>query len=287
MKRNWKWYFTAAAALFLILFFLNAATVTDKTFEQTNQLTLMRNVGHLVLKSTGDTLSRVLPVKQLQDKSYELSFEHVFLPNPDSILVIAMQQLKAFTPFAVELWNIDSNTMVHSFVVSAKEDEMVLPCLNRPLPLNKYKIVIRFANSHTSGNSLFAGAIVLFFIAGAFAWYKTRSPKKQAIIEADPSFITVGNIKFYPQQQTIVYETAVTELTSKENHVLLLLAQSPNEVVERSRLQKEVWEDQGVIVTRSLDIFISRLRKKLSADGAVKIVNVHGKGYKLEVHHPV
>jgi len=62
-----------------------------------------------------------------------------------------------------------------------------------------------------------------------------------------------------------------------------ILALSPNEIIERSRLQKEVWEDEGVIVGRSLDMFISKLRKKLEVDPNINIVVIRGKGYKLEV----
>jgi DNA-binding response OmpR family regulator len=46
---------------------------------------------------------------------------------------------------------------------------------------------------------------------------------------------------------------------------------------------KEVWEDEGVIVGRSLDMFVSKLRKKLQADPCISILNVHGKGYKLVI----
>jgi DNA-binding response OmpR family regulator len=53
--------------------------------------------------------------------------------------------------------------------------------------------------------------------------------------------------------------------------------------VERSRIQKEIWEDEGVIVGRSLDVFISKLRKKLELDERVKIVVIRGMGYRLEV----
>jgi len=70
---------------------------------------------------------------------------------------------------------------------------------------------------------------------------------------------------------------------TKENKILLILAQSPNTVIERARLQKEIWEDEGVIVGRSLDMFISKLRKKLEIDPSIQLVNIHGKGYRLEV----
>ena len=73
-------------------------------------------------------------------------------------------------------------------------------------------------------------------------------------------------------------------LTRTETRVLGIFALSPNEIIERSRLQKEIWEDEGVIVGRSLDMFISKLRKKLEPDPNIKIAVIRGKGYKLEIN---
>ena len=65
--------------------------------------------------------------------------------------------------------------------------------------------------------------------------------------------------------------------------MLGIFAENINTEVPRERLQKEVWEDEGVIVGRSLDMFISKLRKKLSTEPGIQIVSIHGKGYKLIV----
>jgi DNA-binding response OmpR family regulator len=73
------------------------------------------------------------------------------------------------------------------------------------------------------------------------------------------------------------------DLTKTEARVLRIFALTPNEAIERSRLQKEIWEDEGVIVGRSLDMFISKLRKKLEPDPTLKIAVIRGKGYKLEI----
>ena len=72
-------------------------------------------------------------------------------------------------------------------------------------------------------------------------------------------------------------------LTTKESKILHILALQQNQIIDRDKLQKEVWENEGVIVGRSLDMFISKLRKKLEQDEQVKITNVHSRGYKLEV----
>jgi DNA-binding response OmpR family regulator len=72
------------------------------------------------------------------------------------------------------------------------------------------------------------------------------------------------------------------DLTGTETRLLLIFASSPNQTIQRSRLQKEIWEDEGVIVGRSLDMFISKLRKKLELIRNINIVVIRGKGYKLE-----
>ena len=73
------------------------------------------------------------------------------------------------------------------------------------------------------------------------------------------------------------------ELSNKETELLTLLHSHANEPMERSVLLEKVWGDEGNYVGRTLDVFISKLRKKLEADPSVKIVNIRGVGYKLIV----
>ncbi|MEO6521854.1 MAG: winged helix-turn-helix domain-containing protein [Mucilaginibacter sp.] len=69
-----------------------------------------------------------------------------------------------------------------------------------------------------------------------------------------------------------------------ETRLLLIFATSPNETIARSRLQKEIWEDEGIIVGRSPDMFISKLRKKLELDPNINIPVIRGKRYELEIN---
>ena len=62
-----------------------------------------------------------------------------------------------------------------------------------------------------------------------------------------------------------------------------LFVAKPNEIISREELTKKVWEDNGVIVGRSLDTYVSKLRKKLQEDPNIKLTNIHGVGYKLEI----
>ena len=83
--------------------------------------------------------------------------------------------------------------------------------------------------------------------------------------------------------QRLLLENEVISLTDKECKVLELLNRNFGELITRETLMQEIWISEGVITGRSLDMFVSKLRKKLSADPSVKIVNLHGKGYKMIV----
>jgi DNA-binding response OmpR family regulator len=73
------------------------------------------------------------------------------------------------------------------------------------------------------------------------------------------------------------------ELSDKESRLLEIFARQQNQLITRDRLLKEVWEDDGIFTARSLDVFVSKLRKKLKSDPSIQIANVYGKGYKLEI----
>jgi DNA-binding response OmpR family regulator len=102
--------------------------------------------------------------------------------------------------------------------------------------------------------------------------------------KADGQFVyTLGTFQFDFSNQQLRNGDRVLELTAKESKLLRLFCLHPNKVIERDTIQKAIWEDEGYFVGRSMDVFISRLRKILKGDPAVNLLNVHGIGYKLEV----
>jgi len=61
-----------------------------------------------------------------------------------------------------------------------------------------------------------------------------------------------------------------------------IFAENINQIVEREKLMKEIWEDESIVViSRNVDVLVSKLRKKLSDDNSLKFINVHGRGYKF------
>jgi len=83
---------------------------------------------------------------------------------------------------------------------------------------------------------------------------------------------------------SLLYGKKVSQLSHKETELLSQLYSNANSVVEREVILKNVWGDDGDYVGRTLDVFISKLRKKLEPDSNVKIMNVRGVGYKLIIN---
>ena len=92
---------------------------------------------------------------------------------------------------------------------------------------------------------------------------------------------TIGNYTFDPLKQLLFFGGDSVRLTTKESELLELLCRNGNEVLERNFALKSIWIDDNYFNARSMDVYITRLRKYLKQDPAVRILNVHGRGYKL------
>jgi two-component system OmpR family response regulator len=91
----------------------------------------------------------------------------------------------------------------------------------------------------------------------------------------------IGDYTFDPLIQMLVFKGLSIKLTTKESELLELLCQHSNEILERNYALKTIWIDDNYFNARSMDVYITRLRKYLREDPSVKILNVHGRGYKL------
>ncbi len=93
----------------------------------------------------------------------------------------------------------------------------------------------------------------------------------------------IGKYTFDAQKQTLSHEGTIQNLTTKENELLRLLCNNANRILERNFALKAIWIDDNYFNARSMDVYITKLRKYLKEDPDVQIINVHGKGYKLIV----
>lgn len=94
---------------------------------------------------------------------------------------------------------------------------------------------------------------------------------------------TLGKFTFDTRKQTLSDGDDSVKLTTKESELLKLLCQNANKVLERNYALKSIWIDDNYFNARSMDVYITKLRKHLKDETSVEIINVHGKGYKLIV----
>ncbi|MFA6945575.1 MAG: response regulator transcription factor [Pedobacter sp.] len=98
-----------------------------------------------------------------------------------------------------------------------------------------------------------------------------------------PAKFDIGNYKFDYTSQLIINGENQQKLSTKEAELLRLLCLKKNEVLTREEALISIWHDDNYFNGRSMDVFLSKLRKYLKEDPRVEIINVHGKGYKLLV----
>jgi two-component system OmpR family response regulator len=93
----------------------------------------------------------------------------------------------------------------------------------------------------------------------------------------------LGTLVFEYDKRTLIGGGEEHKLTSKESDLLKLLCDNSNAVVERSVALNKIWRDDSYFNARSMDVYITKLRKYLKADPNIEIVNMHGRGFKLLV----
>lgn len=103
--------------------------------------------------------------------------------------------------------------------------------------------------------------------------------RTQAQQNAGP--IQIGNLIFDLKKQTLTFEDEPVSLTHREAHLLHHLIENKNQVLERSFILNKLWGNDDFFNARSMDVFITKLRKKLKKDPTIQILNVRGFGYKM------
>ena len=243
----------------------------------------LRDVGNKLLLSNQDSTSLILPVTKIETGKYELSFQQELSFKPDHLVTFVKNSVaKANLPehYLVEVIQCNDKEVAYSYEMKNNEEESIIPCAGRALPLNCYTIQIGFENEKAQSSIIYLWLILPLILILGFLY---RQKKKSLNPPLDNLFYTIGNYKFDKDQSKLLYIEKEIGLSRKECELLEILCDNLNDVVKRDELSKRVWEDHGVFVGRSLDTYISKLRKKLKEDTSIKITNVHGVGYKLEV----
>jgi DNA-binding winged helix-turn-helix (wHTH) protein len=269
--------------IFLIVLFLTYSSCKQEDFSSEIVKIALRDVGNQLLLSNNDSTSLILPVIKIDSDKYKLSFQKELGFQPDSLVSFVKNSFdKAGLPnqYRVEVLQCELNEVAYSYEMKNDKEESLIPCAGRTLPFNCYTIQIGFERGKKQSSLIYLWLILPVIL---FLWFIYSQKKKASELSADNPCYKIGNYKFDKDQSKLLYVEKEIGLSKKECELLEILCDNLNDVVKRDELSKRVWEDHGVFVGRSLDTYISKLRKKLKEDASIKITNVHGVGYKLEV----
>lgn len=259
----------------------------------------LRLLGHRILLNFGDSTSRVLPIQKL-GKGYKIAFASEFNFEPGGLIKLidsTVKETRLAKGYLVEVVDCSTKEVVYSFEMNANADLSVLPCRSRTSVKACYEVIFtpdseatakvlplkvaptkKIESASTGKSVLILGLSIAVLVL--LAWF-ALSRKRKVQRTNDLDFIVLGSFQFDSTNMVLIHNNDRIDLTGKENELLQLLYEAQNVTVERQEILNAVWGDEGDYVGRTLDVFISKLRKKLAADARIKIINIRGVGYKL------
>ncbi len=251
---------------------------------------LASTINHLV-NQTKIASSYIVEVKRCENDEVVYSYEKGDSVNPDLMPCGPRFQSKAcymicFTilkKYHLEISSIYRNTLQeppsikNTTTVSTTTAVKSSP-ENHERPTADKKNTISYSMIAVPIGSAFA------FIGLLVYFRRKRQTPPSFTGPVDSEIVQIGDTRFDQKNMLLQYGNESIELSSKESDLLSLLFTHVNKTIERDYILKVVWGDEGDYIGRTLDVFVSKLRKKLEADPRVKIVNIRGVGYKFIVN---
>ncbi|QMU30646.1 response regulator transcription factor [Adhaeribacter radiodurans] len=183
-------------------------------------------------------------------QTFDLCILDVMLPVLDGFtLAEEIRKKNAFIPFIFLTAKAQPDDRIHGLRLGADD------YLTKPFRLEELNLRLKAILKRTTQS--------------------TAKPSPKTTIAFGKSQLDYPNLLLWVQDKK-------QQLTQKEADVLRMLCLELNTIVKRELILKTIWEDNGYFVARSMDVFISKLRKYLRPDSSLRISTIHGVGYKLE-----
>lgn len=248
----------------------------------------LRSISDKLLISAGRPTQRIRPVKQLSLSTYRVQLDAPIAYGAlDSLVKTEFGTHAIGAPFELAVYDHRFDSLLFgNLYADGIRSEGKPVCLGREQVPGPMDFTVRFYEHKTNAATANTGWLVLLGGALAGVTYclvlATKREEKPLIAEESQVY-ALGSLAYDFTNQQITSKNGVVELTYKEAKLLKLFCVNQNQVISRDAIQKAIWEDEGYFVGRSMDVFISRLRKLLREDPAVSIVTIHGVGYKLSI----
>lgn len=262
----------------------------NKQFSQKVNLAL-RETADRLFDLAGDSASLIPPVRMVSSNNYQLRLEHHF--NYDSLPALLSEALTRFE-IHEKYYVTVTDCLIGELKLGFASNHLPgseAPCTGRELETGCYNLSVVFPNlpgaETIPPSPAWYGLLAISILALAISiFYKKRITEPLQTETAgseNHTLLRFGHSAFDPSNQSVLVDGVRQSLTFREAKLLHYFVQHTNQLLERDTILAAVWEDEGIIVGRSLDVFVSRLRKILQQDPTVKIANVHGVGYRFEV----
>lgn len=245
----------------------------------------LRRTADALLRASGDSTSRIPAVEQIGEEVWRVMLEQPFdYERLPALLQASLDRYGISQSYEVAVRRCADATIDLGYhQLDFLQDDFV-PCAGREISEGCHYIEVTFAAD--AGTKVPMGGRIGFsllaLLGTAGLWWFLRRKRPETRVEEKIQWIAFGNSRLDLAGQTLICGDVRHTLTFREAKLLGLFAAHPDEVIERDQILRDVWADEGVLVGRSVDVFVSRLRKKLAADPSVAIVAVHGVGYRLE-----
>lgn len=118
-------------------------------------------------------------------------------------------------------------------------------------------------------------------IAKITALLARKDARQTQLSQPDSNEFKLGSLYFNAQLRTVTTPTEVHTLSPKEAALLQMLCVDKNKILQREKALMQIWGDNSYFTTRSMDVFITKIRKYLREEPSVEIINIHGSGYQL------
>ncbi len=269
--------------VYLLVDFFKPVEIYNPELKEKQSQLVVRSIGDALLHSLGNDYEPLLPVKKVDSATYRLAFTSPLIIKPDTLVKIALKHINTSLSNQSIIHVLDAKTqeIVYGFEINHFTEHKI-PCLGRVLPKSDYLVDVSFYKTHkVSSRSVVYSAFIIFIlflvIIAVFLFLK-----RNKLNDLD-NVNTIKGMRIISNLNQIAFNNNIVQLTEKEMQIFEILFREEGKLVTREYLTNEVWFKKGVITARSLDMYISRLRKKMKKISGSKIINHHGKGYVLEI----
>ncbi|HEY0039846.1 MAG TPA: hypothetical protein VGB71_04235, partial [Flavisolibacter sp.] len=239
------WTLVGSSIILLVILISAVAFINNKNeIPEKHVEVVLRDLGHQLLLSAKDSTSRVLPVKKLNETTYQISFQNDFHFISDTLINLVQRTFEKAglgNDYIVNLMNCKEAETVFAFEINNRTGDLT-PCRGRTLEVGCYVIEIELLKKNNFNPFWLLLLIIPLGCAGFYLKYKFQKKAAKESISEDNEYIQLGNFRFYRDSNVLKNETKSITLTDKESRALKIFAENINQIVERETLMKELWE---------------------------------------------